>query len=402
MATPQQYPIDPKLDAKAPLSEVWLRHVDRKRHKDEALLLLHPSTMQREQLRSYAHMEARSWQVAAAKERTSFLEKKWKEAKESIESRCQVLRNAAEAGHALHGEAKALAEHISLFRESMLEVKGALPDVGGLTQVEGTGYRNVPRAYASVASYFRVVNYEFSAETFEQFFMAVQEIAPFEMAELWHLRPFAELLLLEAVAERANAVGASQFAGLGSGREENQGQAETVTRAEILVASLRAISDTDWKELFERINVVEQILRKDPCGAYAQMDFESREVYRKTITQMAKRSKSSEQSIAQTALGLAGRLRRVGNDRITERQSHVGYYLVGGGRRSLEREIGYRRTIAERVQGFVLRWPDFSYILAIELVTFVLIAAAVVGAGVHASGFMLVALLFLPAADCAA
>ena len=51
----------------------------------------------------------------------------------------------------------------------------------------------------------------------------------------------------------------------------------------MLVASLRTIADTDWKELLERINVVEQILRKDPRGAYAQMDYESRDIYRKTV-----------------------------------------------------------------------------------------------------------------------
>ena len=120
------------------------------------------------------------------------------------------------------------------------------------------------------------------------------------------------------------------------------------------------MSDTGWKELLERINIIEQILRKDPCGAYTQMDYESRDSYRKAITQMAERSNASEQSIAQAALRLASRLHQMGNERIAERQSHVGYYLVGGGRKALQREIGYWPTFAERLQGFVMRWPDFS------------------------------------------
>src|SRR5436305_15081355 len=86
---------------------------------------------------------------------------------------------------------------------------------------------------------------------------------------------------------------------------------------------------------------------------------------------------------------------------MTERQSHVGYYLLGGGRTSLEREIGYRPTIGERLQSFVMRWPDFSYILGIELLTFLIIAAAIFGGGLQVSGFVLVVLLFLPAAECA-
>src|SRR5258708_36047301 len=63
--------------------------------------------------------------------------------------------------------------------------------------------------------------------------------------------------------------------------------------------------------------------------------------------------------------------------------------------------MGYRPTFAERVQRFVMRWPDFCYILGIELATCALIAAAVLGAGSHASGFAIIALLLLPAAECA-
>src|SRR6202022_3232808 len=243
-------------------------------------------------------------------------------------------------------------------------------------QIESTGYHCVPRSYASVAGYFRAVNYEINEQTFGQFFTAVQEVAVFEMAELWQLRPFAEFVLLEALAVRANEMEGSPSSVLGARNGEDESTGGGTSNAQTMVASLRSISDTDWKELFEHINAIEQILRKDPCGAYAQMDFESRDSYRKTITQMAERSKA-------------------------KRQSHVGYYLAGRGRKELEREIMYRPTLPERVQSFVMRWPDFSYILGIEFVTFVLIALAVLGAGWQVSRFALAALLLLPAAECA-
>ena len=396
MATQQQYPLDPQ----AALSQLWSGSGLRKRHKDNGVQ--QPPALQMEQLRSYARMEAGSWQAPASKKRTRFLEGKWKEVRESIETRCQMLRNAVDAGHALNGEAKALADNTGLLRETLREVGEVLQDAVKLAQVESTGYQSVPRAYASVAGYLGAVDYKFDEQTFEQFFITVQETAPFEMAELWHLKPFAEFAVLQRVAERSNELGNSQYAGLGQEQpEEEQPGMRATANMQTLVASLRTISDADWKELFERINVIEQILRKDPCGAYLQMDFESRDRYRTTITEMAERSNSDEQAIAQTALRLASRLHHAGNERIAERQSHVGYYLVGGGRKSLEREIGYRPTIAERVQRYVMRWPDFSYILGIELVTFALIAAAVMDAGLRVSGFTLVALLLLPAADCA-
>jgi hypothetical protein len=393
MATQQQFPLDPN-SALAPIS---MRNGGRKRH-DHELLQVQSATMQREQLRSYAHMEARSWQVIDRKERPFLLEVKWREAKESIETRCRTLRDAATAGHKLNSEAKALADHIALFRESLQEVREALRDAKPLAHIESVGCRRVPRVYASMAGYFRAVNYEFNEQTFEQFFGAVQEITAFEMAELWQLKPYAELVLLEALAERANELEVSPCFISHSKDECATGASDSVQR---LVASLRTMSDTGWKELFERINVIEQVLRKDPCGAYSQMDYESRDSYRKTITQMAERSKASEQSIAQTALRLASRMHSMANERVAERQSHVGDYLVGGGRKALEREIGYWPTFAERLQSFVMRWPDFSYILAIELVTFFLIAAAVLGAGLRISGFAIVALLLLPAAECA-
>ncbi len=114
MATQQQFPLDPNT-ALAPIS---MRNGGRKRHAGE-LLHVQSVAMQREQLRSYAHMEARSWQVIDGKERPVFLDVKWREAKESIETRCRSLREAAAAGHTLNGEAKALADHIALFRESI-------------------------------------------------------------------------------------------------------------------------------------------------------------------------------------------------------------------------------------------------------------------------------------------
>jgi hypothetical protein len=395
MATQQQFPIDPD----TALASVLMRNGGRPRN--EELLPLQSATVQGEQIRSYAHMEARSWQVKDGKERTYLMEVKRRDAKESIETGCRVLREGAVAGRALNSEAKTLTENIALMRESLQEVKEALRNTKQLAQVEGPGGRCVPRVYASVASYFRGVNYEFNEETFEQFFAAVQEIAAFEMAEVWQLKPFAELVLLEALSERADKLQISRQSTAGARQWENESTSAATPHAAKLVASLRRMSDTDWKEVLERINVIEQILRKDRCGAYARMDYESRDSYRKAITQMAERSNASEQSIAQAALRLASRLHQMSNERLAERQSHVGYYLVGAGRKALHREIGYWPTFAERLQGFVTRWPDFSYILAIELITFLLIAAAVLGVGLQISGFGIIALLLLPAAECA-
>src|SRR5258708_12629162 len=134
------------------------------------------------------------------------------------------------------------------------------------------------------------MNYEFNEQTFEQFFTAVQEVTAFEMAEIWEWKAYAEFGLLEVVDERAKELGDATYSGLVAQHGEGESVDSGIAPVQILVASLRKISATDWKELFERINVVEQILRKDPCGAYAPMPFQSPPSYLTPITPLATRS----------------------------------------------------------------------------------------------------------------
>ena len=48
--------------------------------------------------------------------------------------------------------------------------------------------------------------------------------------------------------------------------------------------------------------------------------------------------------------------------------------------------IGYRPTLAERVQRLLKRWPDFSYILGIEILTLAIMAAVVLRREAQVSG----------------
>ena len=70
-----------------------------------------------------------------------------------------------------------------------------------------------------------------------------------------------------------------------------------------LIISLRRVDGTDWKEMFERVNAIEHVLRRDPCDAYASMDFESRDHYRKLISALAESSKATEQQVAEENRG---------------------------------------------------------------------------------------------------
>jgi hypothetical protein len=321
-----------------------------------------------------------------------------------MEGRWEILLKMAAAGHVLQGDAKVFVEDRELIREALQEMDESMREAARLPQVASTGAIDVPRAYAAVASYLRLAHCEFHEETFEQFFSAIQEVGALEIAELWQLRPFMELALLEQIAEQATEMDGRAKTSVDSpegGIDPALRNEAGVVRLPSLLASLRSIKNADWKKLFEKINVIEEILRKDPCGAYAHMDFEGRELYRNTIAEMAERSNANEKETAQKALELALRAKSLEGDRASERKSHVGYYMLAEGRREFEREIGYRRTAGERMKRFIKRWPDFSYILGIELATFALIVAAMLGAGISASSFAIIALFLLPAAECA-
>src|SRR4029077_1610150 len=164
-------------------------------------------------------------------------------------------------------------EERELVHEGLQEVEGSIRETGRLPRVAGPEANDIPRAYAAAATYLRLVNYEFHEESFEQFFSAIQEDIPFEMAELWQLRPFTELALIELVAKESKRLdGRAQTAQNANWSEGKTESAPTeggrVARLSSLLASLCSIKNSDWKKLFQRINVIEAILRKDPCGAY--------------------------------------------------------------------------------------------------------------------------------------
>jgi cyclic beta-1,2-glucan synthetase len=353
-----------------------------------------------------AILEAQSWKVRKENNGIPTFEAKLEATKESIEARLQELRSLTASGYNLMGDAEVLFGNATSLYQSFQQLKPVMRKAAELPQIQNQESTILPRVYAAVASYLQAVEYDFDEQTFEQYFTAIQETVAFEMRELWQLRMFAKLALLESVAALAGRMDARKFVQPADEKKTSPIDAATAPACDVpsmaaLAASLRRIDGADWNDVFERINAIERILRTDPCDAYAGMDFDSRDNYRKTIAALAKRSKVTEQDVARKTVELARPIQPSADPRVRERQSHVGYYLVGAGRKALEEAIGYRPTLAERAQRLLRRWPDFSYILGIELLTLAVMAAVVFGAHTQVHGWMIVALFLLPAADCA-
>ncbi|HEY3822382.1 MAG TPA: glucoamylase family protein [Polyangiaceae bacterium] len=165
------------------------------------------------------------------------------------------------------------------------------------------------------------------------------------------------------------------------------------------ITSMRAIGALDWNEFFERTSTVEAVLRSDPAGAYGAMDVATRDRYRHVVEKLARRSAVGERAVAEAALALA----RETTDADVSR-SHVGFWLIGEGRPSLESRTGYRPTVAEAVARPVLAHPAPFYLGALLLFTAVTCAlAALVGRPLLQPWLLalLVVLFALPASEMA-
>jgi len=140
---------------------------------------------------------------------------------------------------------------------------------------------------------------------------------------------------------------------------ENTKQAADQLSVSNSINSLRFLAKTDWREFVEDLSIVERLLKEDPAGVYAKMDFHTRDQYRHAIEKIAKQSKSAENKVAEIALNAA---RDAGEDIRSEtmgRQSHVGYWLIGRGCRETARRAGTRLTFTESIYQFFndrVRW----------------------------------------------
>lgn len=84
-------------------------------------------------------------------------------------------------------------------------------------------------------------------------------------------------------------------------------------------------------EIFEKINGVEEILKKDPVNVYSKMDYKTRIYYRNKLKEISKKTKISEIYIARKCLELSSMEYEKSNMDSNNKKAHVGYYLIADG-----------------------------------------------------------------------
>ncbi len=185
---------------------------------------------------------------------------------------------------------------------------------------------------------------------------------------------------LEAAGTDAEEITAFEHANLSAGN---------VTTSNI-VRGLKLLDDIDWTVWFEEVSGIDRLLREHTD--FSALDFPSRDAYRRAIEELAKRSGWQEHAVAQAAIDRAG-----GGD--------VGALLVGPRRREMERAVGYRPTLGERLHRAVRRSGWLGVVVPVVLLAGLFVAAiyhALAAIGIADVALALLVVLFVaPALEAA-
>ncbi|MGF1632620.1 MAG: GH36-type glycosyl hydrolase domain-containing protein [Phycisphaerae bacterium] len=206
-----------------------------------------------------------------------------------------------------------------------------------------------------------------------------------------------------------------------------EGQAQAADQVSIgnSIVSLRFLASVDWRKFVESNSVVEETLRTDPAGVYSKMDFATRDRYRHVVEQIARRSELTELDVAREAIRLSrearflptGDTRPAGSqekpadldavrpadagtdasapprrepprrdparertrDDLPPETQHVGFYITGVGRRTLESVCAMRPTANQLAARVFRRAPLSAYLGSVLLLTS---AVVLIGVGI--------------------
>ncbi|MGH7541983.1 MAG: GH36-type glycosyl hydrolase domain-containing protein, partial [Gemmatimonadota bacterium] len=219
-----------------------------------------------------------------------------------------------------------------------------------------------------------------------RFLDTYQEVRPLTIGETWALPAALQLATLEAL-ERATAPLVRA--------DESPPAHAPLTVVSNCIGNLRLIAGHDWKTFFERVSVVEAILRRDPADAYGWMEFDSRDRYRRAVEEIGRGGPVDEPAVARAALSSAT---RAVAERDAPPRDHVGYWLLDEGRPELERSLGARPARRTRRERWVRRHARPLYFGSIILLAAAALWALSVWVGASGATALEAALLLAAAA----
>ena len=123
-------------------------------------------------------------------------------------------------------------------------------------------------------------------------------------------------------------------------RAEHQREAAAQVSVANVITSLRLCATLDWPQFVEAVSLVERVLQRDPAGIYGRMEFLTRDRYRQAVEELADPSGEAQVRVALRAVESAREAAEApGSGALA---THVGYHLIGRGRRGLEADVAWR------------------------------------------------------------
>ena len=250
-----------------------------------------------------------------------------------------------------------------------------------------------PRVYALAQGIVRSTSLQLTADSITRFVNAYQKVETLDLAELWALPTMLRLTCIEILVsslERESPQLPAPFPiTRGDAVPLHLDDTECVARS---IRGLMTLDAIPWSRFVEATSEIDVVLRRDPAGAYAEMDVQTRDGYRRAVEDLARRSHKDEANVARRALALARRSADGGRSR------HVGFWLVAEGREQLERSLRYKVAWMERLRRGLRRRATGVYLGALLLLTGVFVGVpelylAAAGASLALGGVALFVLI---------
>ena len=301
-----------------------------------------------------------------------------------------------------------------IIRQNNFQIKedlspGFFDELPKLVEGKMSGY---PRIYAIARNILAYQNLLLDSIALENFLTEIQKKIQLTMGEIWALPIFLRFSLTEFLAEALILmIDPKQVPDLAKppallpGLEDplvekfsNHGGVINSNGIANIILSFRAISELNWKDFFETVSRVEQILRQDPAGVYAKMDFRTRDLYRDKMEKLAHASSIHECDLARfLILAANGTMSgednlEIGNKLISNplaslkkdpaappqgQAIHIGEFLLGKYQSWFEEKIGYHPDPREAVTNWVLKHATAIYlsaVLGLSVIIFILLA----------------------------
>ncbi|MEX2532339.1 MAG: glucoamylase family protein [Nitriliruptoraceae bacterium] len=161
---------------------------------------------------------------------------------------------------------------------------------------------------------------------------------------------------------------------------EHQWQAASNATVRHIITAMRLASSIDWFDFVESVSLLDDVLGED--YPLRDLDFATRDQYRRQVELLARRADASEIEIAVTAAHLAATVRATGTNAsgipvsaaMLAAASDPGYYLLGEGRTTLEEQINFRPGLLLRLHRVFDRYALGGYLAGIAVLTAFVVA----------------------------